>query len=110
MKHRLIPNTIAGNTRGSLFWMEDEDLLSAKDWIKKTGETQFVGAYLHTYRPELGPNETDTQEELEQSILCGSTILSNGTIDRRAGIRSRTARKWLNRLGYKWKEYKSVYF
>ncbi len=47
------------------------------------------------------PKELDTPEELEQSILCISTIRSDGSIDRRVKIRSRTARKWLNRLGYK---------
>ena len=43
--------------------------------------------------------------------MSGSTVRSDGNIDRRARIRSRTARKWLNRLGYKWKEVqKGVFF
>ena len=43
--------------------------------------------------------------------MAGSTVRDNGDVDRRAGIRSRTARKWLNRLGYKWKEVqKGVFF
>ena len=46
----------------------------------------------------------DTPEELEKSILSGSTIRLDGSIDKRAGIRSKTARKWLDRLGYKWKK------
>ena len=67
--------------------------------------------YLRTQRSELAQTEIDTQEELEQSILCGSTTRADGTIDRRAGICSRTARKWLNRLGYKWKDVqKGVFF
>lgn len=41
------------------------------------------------------------QEELEQFILCKSTIQFDGTIDGRAGICSRTARNWLNQLRYK---------
>lgn len=62
-------------------------------------------------RPELGQEELDTPERLERSILSGSTIRSNGNINQRTGIRSRTARKWLNRLGYKWKEVqKGVFF
>lgn len=65
---------------------------------------QFVGEYLRINRPELARDEIETQEQLEEAILCGSTTRSDGTIDFRAGIRSRTARKWLNRLGYKWKE------
>ena len=52
----------------------------------------------------------DTQEELEQSILSGSTIRSAGSIDKRAGICSRTTYKWLNRLGYKWEEVKKGVF
>ena len=109
--------------------MEDEVLvLFVKDWAKKTGESkyssqympissintksgvtsyalaQFVSEYLHTHRPELANDEIETQEQLEEAILCGSTTRPDGTVDRRAGIRSRTARKWLNRLGYKWKE------
>ena len=65
---------------------------------------QFVGKYLRTHRPELAHDEIETQEQLEEAILCGSTTRSDGSIDCRAGICSRTARKWLNRLGYKWKE------
>ena len=135
VKHRVIPNTKAGNNKSGLCWMEDEDLvLSVKDWIKKTGESkcpililiiiinmelgitsyslaQYVGEYLHKYRPELAPNEIDTQEKLEETILCGSTIRPDGIIDRRAGICSRIARRWLNNLGYKWKEVqKDIFF
>ena len=67
--------------------------------------------YLHTQRLELAKTEMDTQEDLEQSILCGSTTRVDGTVDRRTEIRSRTARKWLNRLGYKWKDVqKGVFF
>lgn len=47
--------------------------------------------------------------ELEQSILAGSR--ENGDIDWRAGICSRTAQKWFNRLEYRWKEvHKGVFF
>ena len=36
---------------------------------------------------------------------------ANGTIECCIGIRSRIARKWLNRLGYKWKDIqKGVFF
>lgn len=43
--------------------------------------------------------------------MSDSTVRSDGNIDRQARIRSRTARKWLNRLGYKWKEdQKGVFF
>ena len=66
---------------------------------------------LHTQWSKLARTEIDTQEELKQSILCGSTTRVDGTIDWRAGICSRTARKWFNRLGYKWKdEQKGVFF
>ena len=47
---------------------------------------QFVNGYLRTNRPELAPDELDTPEGLEQSILAGSTVRDNGDIDRRAGI------------------------
>ena len=66
--------------------------------------TLFVSEYLHTNRLELAPKEMDTSEELEQSILSGSTIQSDKSIDKQAGIRSRTARKQLNCLGYKWEK------
>ena len=56
-------------------------------------------------------DEIDTQAELEKSILCGSAIRPNDTVERREGICSRTARKWLNRLGYKLKDVqKEVFF
>ena len=60
-----------------------------------------MGEYLRTHRSELGDNEIDTQAELKCFILCGSTMRADGTIERCMGIRSRTAKKWLNRLGYK---------
>ena len=72
---------------------------------------QFVNGYLQANRPELAQEELDTPEGLEKSILAGSKVRENGDIDRRAGIRSRTAQKWLNRLGYKWKKVqKGVFF
>ncbi len=72
---------------------------------------QFVNRYLQENRPELAQEELDTPEGLEQSILAGSTVRENGDIDRRARIRSKTAQKWLHRLGYKWKEVqKRVFF
>ena len=86
--------------------MEDEDLvLSVKDWAKKTGESkysgkyipisnintrsgvtsyalaQFVDEYLRTHQPELARDEIETQEQLEEAILCRSTTRSDGTID-----------------------------
>lgn len=60
-----------------------------------------MSEYLRTNRAELAPKGLDTLEGLEQSILSGSTIRSDRNVDRQTGIRSRTARKWLNRLGYK---------
>ena len=71
----------------------------------------FVSEYLRTNRSKLAFEELDTSEEPEQSILFCSTIRSDGSIDQQAAICSRTIRKWLNRLGYKWKEVqKSVFF
>ena len=61
----------------------------------------FVSEYLRTNRLELAPEEMDTPDELEQSILSGSTIQSDGSIAKRAGIRLRNTRKWLNHLVYK---------
>lgn len=106
--------------------MEDENfVLSIKDWAKKTVKskysgkyilisninirlditlyalTQFVGKYLRLHKPELARNKIKTQEKLEKAILCGSTTLYTRTFNCRARICSKTARKWLNCLGYK---------
>ena len=71
----------------------------------------FVSEYLCTNRSELAPEELDTTEKLELSILFGSTIRSDRSIDRQARIRSRTERKWINCLSYKRKEVqRSVFF
>ena len=136
MKDRAIPSTQAGGNKRNLSWMEDEDLIFlVKEWTTKTGESkyssqhesissinilsgiisyslaQFVHKYLQIHRPELAGHERDTQEELEQSILCGSITQLDGSINRRIGICSRTARRWLNQLGYKWKKVqKGVFF
>ena len=69
-----------------------------------------MGEYLRKYRSELARNEIDTQAELEQSILCRSITRLDGTVEHQEGIRSRTARKWLNRLGYKWKDVQKRFF
>ena len=58
-----------------------------------------MGEYLRKYRSELARNEIDTHAELEQSILCGSIIRSDDTVERQEGICSRIVRRWLNRLG-----------
>ena len=60
--------------------------------------------YLRIQQPELAQIEIDMQKKLEHSILCGSTTQADSTIDYRAEIRLRLARKWLNHLGYKWKD------
>lgn len=43
------------------------------------------------------------QVELKQSILYGTTIWSDSTIEHWKGIDLNTIKKWLNHLGYKWK-------
>lgn len=65
---------------------------------------QFVGEYLCIHRPELAHDEIDMQADLKQSILCKSTTRLDDTVKRRVGICSKTAKKWLNRLGYKWRD------
>ena len=70
-----------------------------------------MNEHLCINRSKLALEELDTPEELEQSILSSSTIQLDGSIDKQAGIFSRTARKWLNCLGYKWKKVqKGVFF
>ena len=71
---------------------------------------QFVGEYLRKYRSKLACNEIDTQAELEQSILYRSTIRLDGTVERQERICSRTSKKWLNCLGYKWKDVQKCFF
>ncbi len=41
-----------------------------------------MSEYLRTNQSELASEELDTPEELEQSILCSSTIRSDESIDR----------------------------
>lgn len=42
VKLRVILDTKAGNRKGGLSWMEDEDLvLSIKEWAKKDGESKL---------------------------------------------------------------------
>ena len=42
VKIRVMPNTKAGNRKGDLSWMDDEDLiLSIKDWAKQEGESKL---------------------------------------------------------------------
>lgn len=50
------------------------------------------------------------QDELKQSILCGSTIQVNGTINCQAEIHSKIARKWLNSQDISRKMYKKEFF
>lgn len=118
-----------GGNKGNTSWIKDEDLIfSVKELTIKIGESkycsqyesissinslsgvtsyslaQFVYEYLQIHRPELAGHERDTQKELEQSILCGGITQSDGLVDCRIGICYIIARRWLNQLGYKWKE------
>lgn len=44
------------------------------------------------------------QTILEEIILCKSIVREDNTINYWIEIYLRTTQKWLNRLGYKWKE------
>lgn len=54
---------------------------------------EFVNWDLQIHWPELTSKELDISEEIEQTILVGSTISDNGDIDRQFDIHSKTAWK-----------------
>ena len=58
--------------------------------------------YLQKTRSTIQGGEFDIPEQLEHSILDGGITQSDGTVSRKPGIRSRTARRWLHQLEYKW--------
>lgn len=72
---------------------------------------QFVSDYIKKSRPEL-EEEIGDIEEIEHAITLGNEKSNSGpnTVRKNAGIRSRTARRWLRRLGYKWQEVRKGVF
>ena len=52
----------------------------------------------------------DTQERLENSIFASGITCIDGLVDWQSGTQSRTARKWLNQLGYKWQNVQKEVF
>ena len=54
---------------------------------------QFVYKYLQIYWLELAGHEKNTQEELEQSILCRGITQPDGSIARQIGICFKIARR-----------------
>ena len=72
---------------------------------------QFVKDYIQKNRPDLtgGIGETDN---IENAIVAGHAIDNDrpNPVGQRADIRSRTARRWLHRLGYRWQDVKKGVF
>jgi len=70
---------------------------------------QFVAKYLKENRPET---HRSTPEEIDRSIQSVGICDAEDPVEyrKKSGIRSRTARKWLNKLGYNWKEVKKGVF
>lgn len=52
----------------------------------------------------------DTQEELQNLIFAGGITCIDGLVDWQSDTQSRTARKWLNQLGYKWQNIQKEVF
>jgi hypothetical protein len=119
IKDRTIPESKAGKHKHNISWMDDEGLLSAvQEFIKSQGESQLESLYymlnvkLKMKKKKIGinspklaqfvndyitKNRSDLQKNLGSIGRIGRTILSG---DAPASICSRTARRWLNRLGY----------
>ena len=137
---RVIPESKAGKHKAHLSWLNDEGILCAiQDFTRSQGECkccviwrflnyhiiigkcklmipvalnsyklcQFLSDYIYKNRPDIRHS-------------CGSTQDVQGVIDltcehpgRRCGaakIKSRTARNWLKKLGYSWKDIKKGIF
>ena len=52
--------------------------------------TKYIGEYLRQHQHELARNEIDTQDALEEFILCESTIREDSIINYQVGICSKT--------------------
>ena len=72
---------------------------------------QFVAQYLKENQLETH-QEGATVEEINQSIQSVGIQDAEDPVRyrKKSGIRSRTARKWLNKLGYNWQEVKKGVF
>lgn len=67
--------------------------------------------YIYIDWSELEVNAIDTQFELEQLIMYKNIISADSIIKCYMRIRSKMAKKWLNHLGYKWKDIqKGIFF
>jgi hypothetical protein len=129
VRRQEIPNTNRGRNKHNFSWMDDEDVVfAARGFCGQQGESeyivpshrlpssnsiielssyklaQFVAEYLKEHRPAT-QLEGVTPQEVHRSIQSVETRDTEDSLEYRKkdGIRSRTARKWLHKLGYSWK-------
>lgn len=72
---------------------------------------QFVSDYIKKSRPDL-KERSENIEEIENAIVSGGATSNSSpaSVQKNAGIRARTARRWLRRLGYRWQEVRKGVF
>lgn len=59
--------------------------------------------YLYIQQLKLVHTKINTQDGLKKSILYENIIQADNTSNWQAGISVKSAKKWFNHLGYKWK-------
>ena len=97
-------------------WLEDERVaMKVREWIKMKGEEVTSQTFAAAFANVL--KELEDAEEVEN--LVGETFkelqkeeedMREKRVSRKVSIQARTAREWLNRMGYRWKSVsKGVY-
>jgi hypothetical protein len=139
VREQKIPDTRAGRHRHNFTWMDDEDvILACRNFIAQQSDSMyimnfqhmidyyfanhrieltsyklsnFVAEYLKENRPEMR-YEGSTAEEINRAIQSVATVDAEDPTEyrKKPGITSRSARRWLNKLGYKWQEVKKGVF
>jgi hypothetical protein len=71
---------------------------------------QFVSEYVRKNRPDLGEEVADVADVEDNIVAGGETTAGQTDIRKKPGIRARTARKWLRRLGFRWQEVRKGVF
>ena len=113
---RVIEKSGRGRHSKVVSWLEDEKVaMKVREWIKMKGEEVTSQTLAAAFADVL--KELEDTEDVEN--LIGETLrevqreeldMREKRVSRKVSIQARTAREWLNRMGYRWKSVsKGVY-
>jgi hypothetical protein len=100
-----------GRDAKAISWLEDEVVaMNVRQWLQEKGEEvtsqKLADAFEEILREEEQSGVREVIEEAFEEVHREEIERREGRHGRKVSIKARTAREWLNRLGYRWKNVK----